>query len=45
MQDKPLSVLGANLYAVQKKTDDNLKKRQDMQAKLKQDLAALTKKN
>lgn len=45
MQDKALSVLGANLYAVQKKTDEQLKKRQDMQAKLKSDLGALTKKN
>lgn len=35
MQDKPLSVLGANVYSTQKRNDESLKKRQDTQAKIK----------
>ena len=45
MQDKSMSVLGANIANVHKQFDDNLKKRIDNQQSLKQRLNILTKKS
>lgn len=45
MQDKSMSVLGANIANVHKQFDDNLKKRIDSQQSIKQKLNALTKKS
>ena len=41
MQDKSLSVLGANISNVQKSFDDQLKKRKDTQKNIKDKLRSL----
>lgn len=45
MQDKSLSVLGANISNVQKSFDDQLKKRKDTQKTIKDKLRQLTQKS